>query len=144
MDKRERGTGLGIIGGMAGAAFGAYLWAVILGIVIREPLLAILAILAGIATILIFIKFWNAFPARKLTAIGIAVLFLVIPNVFFANIYYDKIPDTLYKGENAALANLLATNKGQLGPLFINIFLGAFIAAGIICILTDIFQKRRK
>ena len=132
----------GVIGGIIGATFGAFCWVLILGIVIKEPLLIYLPIISGLICVFGFVKLWDSFPQRIFSIVGIVILWLTILDMIFANIYYSRIPERLYHGSDPLLLSLFSTNKAQFSPLIINLFFGVFIIIGCAFILTDIIKAR--
>jgi hypothetical protein len=129
-----RGKNLGIILGSAGAILGGLLWIIITGIVIKSALFIILPSIISVASILIVIKLYYAYPEKWLVILGSLILLLVIINVVFVNILYPKIPDFVGK---------IITGKNQMGLIQLNTFLAIFSFWGLFCIFVGIFKKKK-
>jgi len=134
----------GLMAGIIGAAIGAYGWAVLLGLVIKDVLLIILPILFGLICVFGFIRLRETFPQKKWLLTGSAVVWIIITNLVLFNAYYPGIPDQLYHGENELLRTLLSTNKAQVNPLVINLLFGIILVCGAGLILMDVIRSKRR
>jgi glucan phosphoethanolaminetransferase (alkaline phosphatase superfamily) len=133
----------GVIAGILGAAIGAYGWALLLGIVIKELLLMILPILFGLICVFGFLKLRRDFPQKRWALIGVAVVWLTLTNMILFNAFYTRIPDQLYHGENELLIALFSTNKAPFNPLIVNLLFGIVLMVGLVFILMDVIRMKR-
>jgi len=129
MDKGER---MGFIMGTAGATLGALLWLVILGIVIRSILLIVLPVIFGLTCVVAAVKLYSMRPQKKLSIMGLAILWLIFWNSLLANFYYERIPQNV---------GTLTTGKNQFSLMHINIMLAVFFLAGCVLIVKDILSE---
>jgi len=130
--------------GIIGAAIGAYGWAVLLGIVIKDFLLMILSIIFGLICVFGFIRLRETFPQKKWLLTGSTIVWIIITNLVLFNAYYPKIPDQLYHGDNELIIALLSTNKAQFNPLVINLLFGIILVCGVGLILMDVIRSNRR
>ncbi|MBD3412845.1 MAG: hypothetical protein GF421_00240 [Candidatus Aminicenantes bacterium] len=134
----------GLMAGIIGAAIGAYGWAVLLGLVIKDVLLIILPILFGLICVFGFIRLRGTFPQKKWLLTGSTVVWIIITNLALFNAYYPRITDQLYHGKNELLRTLLSTNKAQVNPLVINLLFGIILVCGVGLILMDVIRSKRR
>lgn len=134
----------GVIAGIIGATVGAYGWALLLGIVIKDPLLIILPMLFGLICVFGFLKMRRDFPEKRWTVIGVAVVWLSLTNMVFFNTHYTRIPDQLYHGDSKLLLVLFSTNKAQFNPLVVNLLFGIVLIVGLVFILIDVIRTRSR
>lgn len=130
MDKNER---IGLIGGIGGSILGATLWLVILGIVIKSTLLIILPVIFGIICFYTAMWSYNRRPERKLSIIGLAIIWLVFWNMLLCNYYYTMIPQNI---------GSITTGKEQFSLVQVNVMFIIFFLVGCGMVLRDIVKVK--
>ncbi len=85
----------GMTGGLLGTAGGGFAWIVITGFVIGAPIVSGLAVILGLVCFAGGMVLFRAQPQRRLTVIGLAIIWVALFNVIFVNFYYERIPDTI-------------------------------------------------
>ena len=130
MGKEEKA---GLVWGVVGASLGSLAWAVLLGISIGSFGVAIAAAAGAAACIILSIKAYELKPERKLSIIGVSLVWLALLNIVFLNILYERIPE---------MVGGISTGKSQISLPALNVFLGAFFLAGLILFMTDIVRKK--
>jgi hypothetical protein len=128
-----KGQNLGVFLGSLGAILGSLLWIIITGVVLKSMIFIIIPAVIMIAGMAVFYLFYKKYPQKWLVILGALIVFLVMVNLIFANILYQRIPD--YIGG-------ISTGKEQMGLLQVNIFLGVFAFWGIFCIIVGLIRKR--
>ena len=126
-----------------GISVGALSWTLCLGLFINNIFLILMPVFFMIICIYGISKLIDKFPKYKLTILGSAILWLIIPNFIVVNFYFHKIPETIYQGENSALSYLLTTNKSAFSPQILSFFLGFFVIAGLILIIKGIISNKK-
>ena len=130
-----KGQKLGIFLGLFGTMLGGFLWIIITGIVLKSMIFIIIPAVLLIASTVIVYLVYNKYPHKWLVILGALIIFLVIVNLIFINILYQRIPD--YVGG-------ITTGKNEMSLLQVNIFLGIFAFWGIFCLVLGIFKKYPK
>ncbi len=130
----DRGEKLGLIGGIGGAALGATLWLVILGVVIRSTLLIALPLIIGSICVYSAMRLYNIMPERKFSILGLAFIWLVFWNAILCNFYFEKIPQNIGN---------ISTGKNQISLAQINIMFALFFLAGCGLVLRDIIKGKK-
>ncbi len=131
----SKGQKLGIFLGLFGTILGGLLWIIITGIVLKSMIFIIIPAVLLIASTVIVYLIYNKYPHKWLVILGALIIFLVIINLIFINILYQRIPD--YVGG-------ITTGKNEMSLLQVNIFLGIFAFWGIFCLVLGIFKKYPK
>jgi len=130
MNKQEK---LGVILGVGGASFGSVLWLVILGIALKSWTISIVPLLLAAIAVVFSIRLYDINPEKKFTVLGAAILWLIIINFVYLNMFYDKIP---------AMACGISTGKEQCNIVQLNVYLGLLSLIGFIFIIIDILRKK--
>lgn len=129
MDKYEK---IGLFAGVAGVTLGATAWLILLGSAIRSAVLIVLPVIFGIVCVYAVIRLYSAKPGRKLSIMGLAVIWLIFWNAILCNLYFDKIPQSIGN---------ISTGKDQLSLVQINGMFVLFFLIGCGLILADIIRE---
>lgn len=127
----ERAEKIGILGGTLGGIVGGTLWLIILGIVIKSPLIIVMPIVCGAICFGGVLKLYQFNPARKFAILGLAFLWIIVLNFILANIVYHQIPDMI---------GGVSTGKGQFSLTNLNFFLGGMSIMGFGFVIRDLLE----
>lgn len=80
-------------GTMGGAALGGFIWVVVAGVLIHDPVIWALGAVAGLALWFAGARAMLAYPARVLTVVGIVVLVVVLVDAAFLAVVLPQLPE---------------------------------------------------
>ncbi len=122
-------------GAMGGAALGGFIWVVIAGALIHDPVIWGLGALSALVVWFGGARAVLRYPARTLTVVGIVVLVVVLADLAFLAVVLPRLPEQdagLYFGTSRTAFRAFRPWLWVAG------------AAGPACVLWDLLRARRR
>ena len=124
-----------MLGSLVGGTVGGFGWVVLFGIANRSLLMTGVPLIVGAICVTVGMRLFDARPQRQFAIAGLAELWIVLFDLLFVNLWYDKIPETLAG---------ITTGKAQWSLLSLNLFLLVFSMLGFACVIKDILNSHKK
>jgi len=121
-------------GAMGGAALGGFIWVVIAGALIHDPVIWALGAVSGLLIWIGGARAMLQYPARTLAVVGIVVLVVVLADLAFLAVVLPRLPE-----QDAGL--YFGTSRTAFRA--IRPFLWLAGVAGPACVLWDLLRARR-
>ena len=122
-------------GGLIGTAGGGFAWLVITGFVIGSPLVSLLAVILGLVCFAGGMILFRARPERRLTVVGLAIVWTALFNVVFVNAVYDQIPDSV---------GGITTGKGAFNSFSLTLLMAALAVSGFALVAWDLMRTEKQ
>ena len=122
-------------GATGGATLGGFLWVVVAGVLIHDPVIWALVAAAGLAVWAAGARAILRHPTRTLTVVGMVVLVVVLADAAFLSVVLPRLPEQdagLYFGTS------------QTAFRGVRPFLWIAGVAGPVCVLWDFLRARRR
>jgi hypothetical protein len=120
-------------GAMLGVAFGGFTWVVVAGNLIHDPRVSIGGALLGIAAWLVGGTLMTRYPARRMTVLGIVILFVILVDWGFLAVVLPRLPEqggSIYVG----------TSRSAYVMLQPTLLIMGVVATGLV--MWDLLRKR--
>lgn len=123
----------GMVGALIGSMGGGFAWLVMTGFVIGSPIVSVLAIVIGVVGFIGGMKIVQACPERRLTIVGLGLIWIALFNVVFVNHVYERIPETV---------GGMTTGKHVLDALSLTVIVAAIGLVGFGIVMRDLLHQR--
>lgn len=122
-----------MLGASAGCSLGAITWLIVLGFQIGSVFIIMTSLLWGGICVWGMVRLYDAHPERMLAIIGLGIVWLILLNIVFVNIYYDQIPD---------MAGGVSTGKDLFSLARLNTLFCIVGAIGVGLMVIDIIRGK--